>query len=178
MAVTHTGGDISPLHYLALARDADGVELGGRENLKALFDAGLSGDDTTLYMRVRIQPDGRLVAEPCQPQLDMSLSWALGDDLFVINLSSFESRTGAFVLVKFWYCPENQELIEYYSTHDDLAAGPHLLGGGVGEQSVTLDAVRGVKLTQIKKYRLVLDKGYRLWYTVYITLTEDDHAQA
>ena len=116
MAVTHTGGDISPLHYLALARDADGVELGGRENLKALFDAGLSGDDTTLYMRVRIQPDGRLVAEPCQPQLDMSLSWALGDDLFVINLSSFESRTGAFVLVKFWYCPENQELIEYYST--------------------------------------------------------------
>ena len=116
MAVTHTGGDISPLHYLALARDADGVELGGRENLKALFDAGLSGDDTTLYMRVRIRPDGRLVAEPCQPQLDMSLPWALGDDLFVINLSSFESRTGAFVLVKFWYCPENQELIEYYST--------------------------------------------------------------
>lgn len=116
MAVTHTGGDISPLHYLALARDADGVELGGRENLKALFDAGLSGDDTTLYMRVRIQPDGRLVAEPCKPQLDMSLPWALGDDLFVINLSSFESRRGPFVLVKFWYYPENQELIEYYST--------------------------------------------------------------
>ena len=59
------------------------------------------------------------------------------------------------------------------TTHDDLAAGPHLLGGGVGEQSVTLDAVRGVKLTQIKKYRLVLDKGYRLWYTVYITLGID-----
>ena len=52
MAVTHTGGEISPLHYLALARDADGVELGDRENLKALFDAGLSGDETTLYMRV------------------------------------------------------------------------------------------------------------------------------
>lgn len=64
------------------------------------------------------------------------------------------------------------------STHDDLAAGPHLLGGGVGEQSVTLDAVRGARPTQIKKYQLVLDKGYRLWYTVYITLTEDDHAQA
>lgn len=117
MAVTHTGEEMSPLHYLALARDADGVELGDRENLKTLFDAGLSGDETTLYMRVRIHPDGRLVAEPCQPQLDdMSLPWALGDDLFVINLSSFESRTGAFVLVKFWYYPENQELIEHYST--------------------------------------------------------------
>ena len=116
MAVTHTGGDMSPLHYLALARDADRVELGDRENLKALFDAGLSGDETTLYMRVRIHPDGKLVAEPCQPQLDMSLPWALGDDLFVINLSSFESRRGAFVLVKFWYCPENQELIGHYST--------------------------------------------------------------
>ena len=120
MAVTHTGGEMSPLHYLALARDADGVELGDRDNLKALFDAGLSGDlsgdETTLYMRVRIHPDGKLVAEPCQPQLDMSLPWALGDDLFFINLSSFESRTGAFVLVKFWYCPENQELIGHYST--------------------------------------------------------------
>ena len=113
MAVTHTGGEISPLHYLALARDADGVELGDRENLKALFDAGLSGDETTLYMRVRIHPDGRLVAEPCQPQLDMSLPWALGDDLFVINLSNW---LGAFVLVEFWYCPENQELIGHYST--------------------------------------------------------------
>ena len=87
MAVTHTGGEMSPLHYLALARDAEGVELGDRENLKALFDAGLSGDDTTLYMRVRIHPDGRLVAEPCQPQLDMSLPWALGDDLFVIEFA-------------------------------------------------------------------------------------------
>ena len=116
MAVTHTGGDISPLHYLALARDADEVELGDRENLKALFDAGLSGDETTLYMRVRIHPDGRLVAEPCQPQLDMSLPWALGDDLFIINLSSFESRTEGIVLVEFWYCPENQELIGHYST--------------------------------------------------------------
>lgn len=115
MAVTHTGGDISPLHYLALARDADEVELGDRENLKALFDAGLSGDETTLYMRVRIDPDGRLVAEPCQPQ-DISLPWALGDDLFVLNLSSLEAKTGAFVLVEFWYCPENQELIEHYST--------------------------------------------------------------
>ena len=116
MAVTHTGGEMSPLHYLALARDADRVELGNRENLKALFDAGLSGDETTLDMGVRIHPDGRLVAEPCQPQLDMSLSWALSDDLFVINLSSFESRRGPFVLVEFWYRPENQELIEYYST--------------------------------------------------------------
>lgn len=116
MAVTHTGGEMSPLHYLALARDADGVELGDRENLKALFDAGLSGDETTLYMRVRIHPDGRLVAEPCQPQLDMSLPWALGDDLFVINLSSLEARDGAFVLMEFWYCPENQELIGHYST--------------------------------------------------------------
>ena len=115
MAVTHTGGDISPLHYLALARDADEVELGDRENLKALFDAGLSGDETALYMRVRIHPDGRLVAEPCQPQ-DISLPWALGDDLFVLNLSSLEAKTGAFVLVEFWYCPENQELIEHYST--------------------------------------------------------------
>lgn len=115
MAVTHTGGEMSQLHYLALARDADGVELGDRENLKALFDAGLSGDETTLYMRVRIHPDGKLVAEPCQPQ-DMSLPWALGDDLFVINLSSFESRTGDFMLVEFWYCPENQELSGHYST--------------------------------------------------------------
>ena len=116
MAVTHTGGEMSPLHYLALARDADGIELRDRENLKALFNAGLSGDETTLYMRVRIHPDGRLVAEPCQPQLDISLPWALGDDLFVINLSSFESRAGDFVLVEFWYCPENQEFIEHYST--------------------------------------------------------------
>ena len=77
MAVTHTGGEMSPLHYLALARDADGVELGDRENLKALFDAGWSGDETTLYMRVRIHPDGKLVAEPCQPQLDDALDdWA------------------------------------------------------------------------------------------------------
>lgn len=112
MAVTHTDGKMSLLHYLAIARDADGVELGDRENLKALFDAGLSGDETTLYMRVRIHPDGRLVAEPCQPQL----AWALGDDLFTISLSSFESRTGAFLLVEFWYCPENQELIGHYST--------------------------------------------------------------
>ena len=126
MAVTHTGGEMSPLHYLALARDADGVELGDRENLKALFDAGLSGDETTLYMRVRIHPDGRLVAEPCQPQLDMSLPWALGDDLFVINLSSFESRDGAFVLMEFWYCPENQELIEHYSTAQAIQV-PELL---------------------------------------------------
>ena len=116
MAVTHTGGEISPLHYLALARDADEVELGDRENLKALFDAGLSGDETTLYMRVRIHPDGRLVAEPYQPQLDMSLPWALGDDLFIITLSSFESRTEGIVLVEFCYCPENKELIEHYST--------------------------------------------------------------
>ena len=116
MAVTHTGGEMSPLHYLALARDADGVELGDRDNLKALFDAGLSGDETSLYMRVRIHPDGRLVAEPCQPQLDTSLPWALGDDLLTINLSSFESRLVAFVLVEFWYCPENQELIGHYST--------------------------------------------------------------
>ena len=115
MAVTHTGGEMSPLHYLALARDADGVELGDREDLKALFDAGLSGDETALYMRVRIHPDGRLVAEPCQPQ-DISLPWALGDDLFVLNLSSLEAKTGAFVLVEFWYCPENQELIGHYST--------------------------------------------------------------
>ena len=113
MAVTHTGGEMSPLHYLALARDADGVELGDRENLKALFDAGWSGDETTLYMRVRIHPDGELVAEPCQPQLDL---WALGDDLLIINLSSLESRLGAFVLVEFCYCPENQDLLEYYST--------------------------------------------------------------
>ena len=122
MAVTHTGGDMSPLHYLALARDADGVEFGDRENLKALFDAGLSGDEADLYMRVRlsmrvrIHSDGRLVAEPCQPQLDMSLPWGLGDDLLIINLSSFESRTGAFLLVEFWYCPEHQELIGHYST--------------------------------------------------------------
>ena len=115
MAVTHTGGEMSPLHYLALARDADGVELGDREDLKALFDAGLSGDETALYMRVRIHPDGRLVAEPCQPQ-DISLPWALGDDLFVLNLSSLEAKTGAFVLVEFWYCPENQELTGHYST--------------------------------------------------------------
>ena len=116
MAVTHTGGEMSPLHYLALARDADEIELGGRENLKTLFDAGLSGDETTLYMRVRIHQDGKLVAEPCQPQLDMSLPWALGDDLFVINLSSLKSWTGAFVLVEFWYCPENQDLLEHYLT--------------------------------------------------------------
>lgn len=116
MAVTHTGGEMSPLHYLALARDADGVELGDLENLKALFDAGLSGDETALYIRARIHSDGRLVAEPCQPQLDMSLPWALGDDLFVINLSSLEARDGTFVLVEFWYCPESQELIGHYST--------------------------------------------------------------
>ena len=116
MAVTHTGGEMSPLHYLALARDSDGVELGDRENLKALFDAGLSGDETTLYMRARIHPDGRLVAEPCQPQ-DISLPWALGDDLFVISLSDWlGALLGAFVLVEFWYCPENQELIGHYST--------------------------------------------------------------
>ena len=115
MAVTHTGGEMSPLHYLALARDSDGVELGDRENLKALFDAGLSGDETTLYMRVRIHPDGKLVAEPCQPQ-DISLPWALGDDLFVISLSDLGARDGAFVLVEVWYCPEHQELIEHYST--------------------------------------------------------------
>ena len=64
------------------------------------------------------------------------------------------------------------------STHGDLAACPHLLGGGVGEHNVTLGAARGTKAARIKKYRMVLDKGYRLWYTVYITLTEDDHAQA
>lgn len=126
MAVTHTGGEMSPLHYLALARDSDGVELGDRENLKALFDAGLSGDETTLYMRARIHPDGRLVAEPCQPQLDMSLPWALGDDLFVLNLSSLEAKTGAFVLVEFWYCPENQELIGHYSTAQSVQV-PELL---------------------------------------------------
>ena len=64
------------------------------------------------------------------------------------------------------------------STHGDLAACPHLLGGGVGEHNVTLGAVRRTKTARIKKYRIALDRGYRLWYTVYITLTEDDHAQA
>ena len=62
-------------------------------------------------------------------------------------------------------------------THADLAACPHLLGGGVGEHNVTLGAERRTNAARIKRYRLALDKGHRLWYTVYITLTEDSHAQ-
>ena len=113
MAVTHTGEEMSPLHYLALAREADGLEI---PDLKALFDAGATGDETKLFMRVRIHPNGRLVAEPSDSQSDMYLPWALGDDLLLLELSSFYPRDGAGILVEFSYCPENQELIERYST--------------------------------------------------------------
>ena len=113
MAVTHTGGDISPLHYLALARDADEVELG---DLRALFDAGVTGDETKLFMRVRIHLDGRLVAEPSEPQSDMYLPWALGDDILILELSDYQPRDGSAILVEFRYCPETQDLIDMHST--------------------------------------------------------------
>lgn len=113
MAVTHTGEEMSPLHYLALVREADGLEI---PDLRALFDAGVTGDETKLFMRVRIHPDGRLVAEPCVRQLDMSLPWAIGDDILILELSDFQTRDGAGILVELSYCPETQDLIERYST--------------------------------------------------------------
>ena len=113
MAVTHTDEGMSPLHYLAIAREADQLEI---PDLRALFDAGVTGDEAKLFLRVRIHPDGRLVAEPSEPQSDMYLPWALGDDILLLELSSFYPRDGAGILVEFSYCPESQELIERYST--------------------------------------------------------------
>lgn len=113
MAVTHTGEEMSPLHHLALVREADGLEI---TDLRALFDAGVTGDETKLFMRVRIHPDGRLVAEPSEPQSDMYLPWSLGDDLLLLELSEFQTRDGAAILVEFTYCPETQDLITQHST--------------------------------------------------------------
>ena len=113
MAVTHTGEEMSPLHYLAIAREADQLEI---PDLRALFDAGVTVAAAKLFLRVRIHPDGRLVAEPSEPQSDMYLPWALGDDILLLELSSFYPRDGAGILVEFSYCPESQELIERYST--------------------------------------------------------------
>ena len=113
MAVTHTGEEMSPLHYLAIAREADQLEI---PDLRALFDAGVNVAAAKLFLRVRIHPDGRLVAEPSEPQSDMYLPWALGDDILLLELSSFYPRDGAGILVEFSYCPESQELIERYST--------------------------------------------------------------
>ena len=47
MAVTHTGGEMSPLHYLALVRETDQLEI---PDLRALFDAGVTGDETKLFI--------------------------------------------------------------------------------------------------------------------------------
>ena len=113
MAVTHTDGELSPLHYLALAREANEIEI---PDLGALFDAGVTQDETRLFMRVRIHPDGRLVAEPSEPQSDMYLPWALGDDILLLELSNFQPRDGAAILVEFSYCPESQDLITQHST--------------------------------------------------------------
>ena len=113
MAVTHTGEEMSPLHYLAIAREADQLEI---PDLRALFDAGVTGDETSLLLRVRIHPDGRLVAEPSEPQSDKYLPWALGDDILLLELSGFYPLGGAGLLVDFSYRPESQELIERYST--------------------------------------------------------------
>ena len=113
MAVTHTGGELSPLHYLALAREANEIEI---PDLWALFDAGVTQDETRLFMRVRMHPDGRLVAEPSEPQSDMYLPWALGDDILLLELSDLQPRDGAAILVKFSYCPESQDLITQHST--------------------------------------------------------------
>ena len=113
MAVTHTGEEMSPLHYLAIAREADQLEI---PDLRALFDAGVTVAAAKPFLRVRIHPDGRLVAEPSEPQSDMYLPWAIGDDILLLELSSFYPRDGAGILVEFSYCPESQELIERYST--------------------------------------------------------------
>ena len=113
MAVTNTGEEMSPLHYLAIAREADQLEI---PDLRALFDAGVTVAAAKLFLRVRIHPDGRLVAEPSEPQSDMYLPWAIGDDILLLELSSFYPRDGAGILVEFSYCPESQELIERYST--------------------------------------------------------------
>lgn len=113
MAVTHTGEEMSPLQCLALAREADGLEI---QDLRALFDAGVTGDDTKLFMRVRIHQDGRLVAEPSEPQLDMYLPGALGDDILILELSDFQTRDGSAILVEFTYYPETQDLIDMHST--------------------------------------------------------------
>ena len=115
MAVTHTDGELSPLHYLALAREANEIEI---PDLGALFDAGVTQDETRLFMRVRIHPDGRLVAEPSEPQSDMylPLPWALGDDILLLELSDFQTRDGAAILVEFSYCPEDQGDVEYHSS--------------------------------------------------------------
>ena len=113
MAVTHTDGELSPLHYLALAREANEIEI---PDLGALFDAGVTQDETLLVMRVRIHPDGRLVAEPSEPQSDMYLPWALGDDILLLELSDFETSDGAAILVEICYCPEDQGDVEYHSS--------------------------------------------------------------
>ena len=112
MAVTHTDGELSPLHYLALARETNEIEI---PDLGALY-AGVTQDETHLFMRVRIHPDGRLVAEPSEPQSDMYLPWALGDDILLLELSDFQPRDGAAILVEFSYCPESQDLITQHST--------------------------------------------------------------
>lgn len=113
MAVTHTGGEMSPLHYLAIAREVDEIQI---PDLRALFDAGVTGDETKLFLRAHIHPDGRLVAEPCVRQLDMSLPWAIGDDILILELSDFQTRDGYAILVELSYGPETQDLIERYST--------------------------------------------------------------
>ena len=50
-----------------------------------------------------------------------------------------------------------------------LDACPHLLGGGLAEPNVTLDAGSGRLTPQIKKPSLSLDRAGWMWYTVYIT---------
>ena len=50
-----------------------------------------------------------------------------------------------------------------------LDACPHLLGGGLVEQNVTLATGSGRLVPQIKKSQLGLDTACGMWYTVYIT---------
>ena len=52
---------------------------------------------------------------------------------------------------------------------DALDACPHLLGGGLVEQNVTLATGSGRLVPQIKKSQLGLDTACGMWYTVYIT---------
>ena len=111
MAVTHTDGELSPLHYLALARETNEIEI---PDLGALFDAGVTQDETRLFMRVRMHPDGRLVAEPSDPQSDMYLPWALGNDILLLELSDFEIHDGAAIWVEICYCPDDQGDVEYH----------------------------------------------------------------
>ena len=87
----------------------------------------------------------------------------------IVDLGFADQRLTATVpvegLVVFKRQGPDQTLIDL----DALDACPHLLGGGLVEQNVTLATGSGRLVPQIKKSQLGLDTACGMWYTVYIT---------